>query len=84
MIVFLLALYSASIGVVMTKLTDIGEAIGFKPFNCYICLSWWIGIAHGLLGLLTHQIDIIDVVGVGGLSSILAFIFVDVILYRNR
>lgn len=84
MIVFLLALYSACIGVVMTKLTDIGEAIGFKPFNCYIRLSWWIGIAHGMLGLLTNRIDIIDVVGVGGLSSILAFIFVDVILYRKR
>jgi hypothetical protein len=84
MIVLLLAVYSACIGVVMTKLTDIGESIGFKPFNCYICLSWWIGIAHGCLGLLTHRIDIIDVVGVGGLSSILAYIFVDVILYRNR
>lgn len=84
MIIFLLALYSACIGVVMTKLTDIGESIGFKPFNCYICLTWWIGLAHGMLGYITYQVDVIDVVGIAGLSSVLAFIFVDIILYRKR
>ena len=31
----------ASLGVTITKLTGIGDKVGFKPFNCFVCLSFW-------------------------------------------
>lgn len=73
MIVLVLAVYSACISIVVTHLTGVGEFIGFKPFNCYICLAWWLGIAHSLLGVISYDCTLLDVIGCGGLSAVLSY-----------
>jgi len=39
--ILFIAFFSACAGVTITKLTGIGDKIGFKPFNCFVCLSFW-------------------------------------------
>ena len=42
--ILFIAFSSACAGVTITKLTGIGDKIGFKPFNCFVCLSFWTAV----------------------------------------
>jgi hypothetical protein len=68
----------ASLGVTITKLTGIGDSIGFKPFNCFVCLSFWSGALFYLIGqdLSTVQAWVYSA-GAGFTSAIFAYFLID-------
>lgn len=68
----------ASLGVTITKLTGIGDSIGFKPFNCFVCLSFWSGVLFYLIGqdLSIYQTYVYSV-GAGFTASIFAYFLID-------
>jgi len=68
----------ASLGVTITKLTGIGDLIGFKPFNCFVCLSFWSGQFFYLIGqeYLTLQSGVYSI-GAGFTSAIFAYFLID-------
>lgn len=68
----------ASLGVTITKLTGIGDSIGFKPFNCFVCLSFWSGALFYLIGQDLSTVEAwVHSVGAGFTSAIFAYFLID-------
>lgn len=79
----LIALMAGCLSVVITKLTEIGDKIGFKPFNCFICLSFWCGFVASIVASDLTVINCIYSLGSGFIASVVAYFIVDHI-FRPR
>lgn len=51
-------------GVVISSLIDLPKLIDRKPFNCVVCLCFWLGIGYGLL-----HFDWLETIALGGAYS---------------
>lgn len=82
MIYLLIALMAGCLSVVITKLTEIGDKIGFKPFNCFICLAFWTGFIASYMQDFSF-INAVLSLGTGFVASVVAYFIVDHI-FRPR
>ena len=78
--ILLSVLGGSSIGVITTQLTNIGERIGFKPFNCVVCLSIWsaLGIAIGYVSGFPVAMTLLSV---SMMASVISY-FITIQIYK--
>ena len=76
--ILFIAFFSACAGVTITKLTGIGDKIGFKPFNCFVCLSFWTAVASFFA---TVELPVLSLfaysIGCGFNACIIAYFLID-------
>ena len=70
----------ASIGLLITQLTNIGQYIGFKPFNCIVCMSLWSSFFIG--GLYLFELYFLaDIIAVATIGSVVSY-FLTILIYK--
>jgi hypothetical protein len=76
--ILFIAFFSACAGVTITKLTGIGDKIGFKPFNCFVCLSFWTAVGSFFA---TVELPVLSLfsysIGCGFIACIIAYFLID-------
>jgi hypothetical protein len=70
----IIALLGAALGYVIVGYTIIPKVLKFKPFNCPICLSFWIGFIYSLCYYGLSPLSMFMALGVGALSLIFVLI----------
>lgn len=72
----MMPVWCSSIALTITDLTDVGNSIGIKPFNCFVCMAWWLGLIGTMAitwDMMPVNVSIPVAIGSGGMSVIYAY-----------
>ena len=72
----MIPLWASTFALTITDLTGIGASINTKPFNCFVCLAWWVGVGSAVAitwGMLPWTMMVPVAIGSGGMSVVYAY-----------
>jgi hypothetical protein len=75
-LLLMIPVWASTFALTITDLTRL-PWLDFKPFNCFVCLSWWFGLIGGISTMLMIElpwhIESLMAIGTGGMSVIYTY-----------